>query len=178
MDYAYNLYSISSEVQYWESCAQNFKALILQKYVRMALLQAQSTYKELAHSYPLGDITQIYLIYVAKAIDRCDSRQGVLTTFISSWLKSAKADAAKHAKEAYHQSYEELIEEGTALGEVMPETTFEELEHISSVAKKYDKDGVVRAVLRIPEFISAQHRLFLKKFVSKENLNGNKTSRN
>jgi hypothetical protein len=168
MEHEYNLYAISEEVKYWEDKAQNFKSLILQKYVRMSLMQAQSTYKELAHSYPLSDITQIYLIYAAKAIDRCDSRQGVLTTFIGSWLKSAKAEAAKHAKESYHQSYEALVEEGITLGEVLPESDYEALEHLASVAKQYDPEGVLRATLRIPEFITAKQLAVLKKFVIKE----------
>ena len=164
MDYEYNLFAISREVQYWEAKAQWFKSLILQKYVRMALLQAQSVYKELAHSLSLNDIVQIYLVYVAKAIDRCDSRQGVLTTFITSWLKSARAEAARQAKENYHQSYDALLEDGTDLGEVLPNLEYEAVEHISAVAKQVDKVGVVRAVLGIPEFITSKQRAVLQFF--------------
>jgi len=164
MEYKYNLFAISREVQYWEGKARWFKELIVQKYMRMALLQAQSTYKELACSFPLDDIAQIYLAYVAKAIDRCDSRQGVLTTFISSWLKSAKAEAARQAKDNYHTSYEELVEEGTQLGDVLPDMDFEALEHVASVAKQYDREGYVRATLRIPEFVSSKQRAVLQLF--------------
>ena len=160
-----SLYPVIREVAYWEEQAHWFKALIVQKYVRMALLQAQSTYKELSFSLSLNDISQIYLMYVSKAIDRCDSRQGVLTTFIQSWLKSAKAEAAGLAKENYHSSYEELVEAGTLVGEVLPDLSYEEVQHLAMVAQKFDKEGYVRASLGIPEFLSAKHRAVLQQFI-------------
>lgn len=160
-----NLPATIREVEYWDERSHWFKSLIVQKYVRMALLQAQSTYKELMCSVSLNDISQIYLMYVSKAIDRCDSRQGVLTTFIQSWLKSAKAEAAGLAKENYHSSYEELVEAGTLVGEVMPDLSYEELQHLAMVAQKFDKEGYVRASLGIPEFLSAKHRAVLQQFI-------------
>lgn len=165
MDYRYNLFAVSREVRYWEAKAHWFKSLIVQKYVRMALLQAQSTYKELSHSLSLDDISQIYLSFVSKAIDRCDTRQGVLTTFITSWLKSAKADAANQAKENYHSSYEELIEEGVHLGEVLPNRDYEAIEHLIVTAKKLDKEGYIRAPSHIPENVTKKQLAILQLFV-------------
>lgn len=161
----FNLHRIMREVEYWEEKAHWFKALITQKYVRMALLQAQSTYKELAHSVSLSDVSQIYLMYVSKAIDRCDSRQGVLTTFIQSWLKSAKAEAAVFAKESLHSSYEELVENGSFAETTLPDSIYEELQHIAHVAKQFDREGYLRASLGIPEFVAPNHRAVLMNFI-------------
>lgn len=165
MDYAYNLYAVSAEVRFWEAKAQWFKSLIVQKYVRMALMHSQGTYKELKHSYPLDDIIQIYLTYLSKAIDRCDTRQGVLTTFITSWFKSARAEAAQCAKDGYHKSYEAMIENGSSLEEVLPDTEYEALEHIAAVAKSIDQQGIVRASLHIPEFLSSKQKAVLQLFI-------------
>lgn len=164
LDPRYNLYAVAREVRYWEHKAQWFKSLIVQKYVRMALLQAQTTYKSLSCSLSLDDISQIYLMYVSKSIDRCDARQGVLTTFIAAWLKSAKADAARQAKESYHASYEELVEAGDDF-EVPPNLEFEAMQHISAVAKRIDPEGYVRAPLGIPEFLPSRHQAVLKSYV-------------
>lgn len=157
-----NLYALAEEIQYWDNKAHWFKGVIVQKYIRLALMQAQSTYKQLAHSEDLSDISQVYLVYVSKAIDRCDARQGVLTTFIQSWLKSAKAECAKGAKEALHSSYDSMVDQGLMLGEaVLPDNGFEALEHLSAIAKDIDREGYVRASLGIPEFLNSKQRALL-----------------
>lgn len=168
MSLDYNLSAVSREVAFWEERAQWFKSLIVQKYVRMALNHAQATYKELAHSYPLDDIVQIYLAFTAKAIDRCDARQGVLTTFITSWFKSAKAEAAKMALDAYHQSYEELMESGATVQVVDPNSDFEAVQHLAAVAKHHDPEGIVRAVRQIPELVPSHQRTILQLFTKEE----------
>lgn len=164
----YNLTAVSREVAFWEERAQWFKSLIVQKYVRLSLNHAQATYRELDHSYPLDDIVQIYLAFTSKAIDRCDSRQGVLTTFITSWFKSAKAEAAKMALDAYHQSYEELMESGATAQVVDPNADYEAVQHLAAVAKRHDPEGIVRATRQIPELVPSHQRAILQLFVNEE----------
>jgi hypothetical protein len=106
---------------------------------------------------------------VSKAIDRCDARQGVLTTFIQSWFKSAKSEVANMAKGQTDQSYEALSEEhGDAVSDIigfsLPDTTSELEQHISYVAKQMDRQGYMRAALHIPEFMTIDQKAILERY--------------
>lgn len=163
-----HLYSAILQSDYWASKAYWFKELIMQKYVRLALMNGKNTYTEINHAINLDDIIQIYLSYLSKAVDRCDSRQGVLTTFIQTWFFSAKAEIKKMANETHSSSsYEELMESGIHFPmSVDPDLKYEELQHISFVAKSVDPDGCIRYSLAIPEFISQQELKILKLFTT------------
>lgn len=158
-----HLYSALKQVQHWDVEARQFKDKIVEKYTRMAIMQAQSVYEEFNRAVKLDDIVQIYLTTVGRAIDRCDSRQGVLTTFIMSWFKSAKSEVAKLARGQHDESYEGLQEEhGDAasdiLGSVMPDQSAELYETLAVISKEVDPHGYVRAHLGIPEFLTYQER--------------------
>jgi hypothetical protein len=85
-----SLHFAFSSCRYWNEQAQQFKSKILEKYVRKCLMTAQRDYKALQHRVPLNDIIQTYLMVASKAIDKCDTDKGVLTTHIENWLLSAK----------------------------------------------------------------------------------------
>lgn len=164
------LYQAIKEVEYWNAYARKWKDQIMEKYTRMALLQAQSTYKDYNHVVKLDDIVQIYLVVVSRAIDRCDSRHGVITTFMQSWFKSAKSEVAKLAEGHQDSSYEGLIEEhGDAvhdlLGTVMPDQSSEMWQHISFISMQIDPVGLVRTAMHIPQYVSLKHRKLLQEFV-------------
>ncbi|MGE8453806.1 MAG: hypothetical protein ACN6OP_24995, partial [Pseudomonadales bacterium] len=110
---------------------------------------------------PLDDVAQIHLLVTSKAIDRCDSRMGVLTTFITRWLKSARAQVADEAKGHADESLDAMAEtlgDSMALGAVMPDTTTEAIQEIAYKALQADPDGVVRTAMGIPQYVSAKHR--------------------
>lgn len=164
-----NLYGALLQAQYWDTKARAFKALIVEKYTRMAVLQAQNTYKDFNHSVELDDVVQVYLVVMARAIDRCDARQGVLTTFIQNWFKSARGEVAKMAKGQTDSSYEEMVEAHgdaahTVLGTTLPNVDREVQEHLSWVAKNVDPQGIVRTCLGIPEFFSRKQKDLLLEF--------------
>ena len=164
-----SLYSAIQQVRYWYEKAHEFKEMIVQKYTRMALMHAQSTYKDFNHYVPLDDVVQIYLMVVSRAIDRCDARQGVLTTFITNWFKSARSEVANMARGQSDQSVESMTDvHGDAasniLGFVMPDTSGELEDHIAYVAKTTDTHGYIRAPLGIPEHVSRQHKELLRSF--------------
>lgn len=165
-----NLYGAVCQVSYWDTKAREFKAMIVEKYTRMAVLQAQRTYTDYNHFVLLDDIVQIYLETVNRAIDRCDSKQGVLTTFIQNWFKSARGEVAKLAETQTDQSYDELAEihgdaAHTVLGVTLPDLDKEIQTHIAEVCKRVDPQGVMRTCLGIPEFVSRKHREVLTQFV-------------
>ena len=159
-------YANYKQVAYWFNKAQDFKSKIMQKYVRMTILQAQKAYVEYNHEIDLDDVTQIYLQIMSKAIDRCDSRFGVLTTFIQSWLKSAKAIVQRMVQTKQHStSYEGLIEEygdSADVGVTLFDNSFDALQELSYVAQKVDTSGCLRIKYKIPQFMSVQNRKLLE----------------
>lgn len=164
------LYPALMEIQFWDTKARWWKELIIQKYTRMAILQAQRTYTDYNKVVKLDDVVQIYLLVVSRAIDRCDSRHGVLTVFIQNWFKSAKGEVAKMAEGQQDSSYDSLIEEhGDAihdiLGVSMPDFSAETWEHIAYECKVADPEGLVRTAMHVPQHVSLAHRKLLLEFV-------------
>lgn len=158
-----HLYEGTQECQYWATKAFSFKEMIVQKYVRLALMSAKRTYEQVQYRQKLDDIVQTYLVYLSKAIDRCDSRQGVLTTFIQTWFYSARSEIQRSVlEEEQNSSYEELIENGVFADATQPDCKYEALQHLASVAKQVDPEGALRYALGIPElFTSAQRKLLM-----------------
>jgi hypothetical protein len=164
-----SLYAVIQQVKYWDDKARWFKEIIMQKYHRLATNSAQRTYKDYNHFVPLDDVVQIYLMVLSRAIDRCDPRQGVLTTFITNWFKSARSEVANLSKSQGDMSFESLSEDyGNAAADIFGHTEFdtssETIEHISYLAKKMDKHGYIRASLGIPEFLTLDQRATLERF--------------
>lgn len=163
-----HVYAALTQVEFFSKKAYWFKELIIQKYVRMALMNAKNAYTEAKCVPKLNDVVQIYLVYLSRAIDRCDSRQGVLTTFIQTWFYSAKAEVARMVNSnSSNLSYEELIENGLPIASTDPDLGFENLQHLAFTSKPADPHGVVRFSLRIPEFVQRADLDKLRIFTTK-----------
>ena len=153
------LYPALMDVTFWDEKALIWKSMITEKYTRMALGQAQHAYTDYHHVVDLDDVIQIYLMTVNKSIDRCDARQGVLTTFIQNWFKSAKGEVATLADRAQDQSIESLVEDhGDAASDIIgcaePDRDHELMQHAAAVAAKVDPQGLVRTSLGIAQNVS------------------------
>jgi len=164
------LYPAIRDVEHWSAKARKWKEQIVEKYTRMAIMQAQSTYKEYNYVVKLDDIVQVYLLVVSKAIDRCDSRHGVITTFMQNWFKSAKGEVAKLAEGHQDSSYEGLVEEhGDAihdvLGTSMPDLSAEMWQHVAFIAQQVDPEGLVRTKMGIPQYVTLRQRKLLEEFI-------------
>lgn len=131
-----------------------FKELIIQKCVRLTIMNAKRTYTKIDHAVKLNDVVQIYLVYLSRAIDRCSSKQGVLMVFIQTWFYSARAEVQRMARESHNLSYEELLENGVPLRNTNQELGFEQVQHMAYRAKCIDPSGIVRFSLCIPEFVT------------------------
>lgn len=158
------LYSATLQCRYWANRAFAFKELIVQKYVRLALVSAKRTYELVHYEQKLDDIVQTYLLYLSKAIDRCDSRQGVLTTFIQTWFYSARSEVQKAVHEDQHSSYEEMIENGVFADASQPDCKYEAIQHVSAIAKALDPEGTLRFSIGVPEFFTTHQRKALLKY--------------
>lgn len=164
------LYAAIRDVEFWDAKARKWKEQIVEKYTRMALLQAQSTYKDYNYVVTLDDVVQIYMLVVSKAIDRCDSRHGVITTFMQNWFKSAKGEVAKMAEGHQDASYEGLIEEhGDAVHDILgvsaPDLSTEMWQHVAYIGKRVDPLGLVRTHLGVPQHVTLQQRKLLEEFI-------------
>jgi hypothetical protein len=87
---SHHVMAIYNQVHYWHEQATSFKSQILEKYTRLCLTTAQRDYVQMNCQGDLDDIIQIYFMSAGKAIDKCDTDKGVLTTHIQNWLLSAK----------------------------------------------------------------------------------------
>lgn len=157
------IYPAALQSRFYADKAYWFKKLIVQKYVRLALNSAKSTYEETKCAANFNDTIQTYLVYLSKAIDRCDARQGVLTTFIKTWFYSAKSEVMKSVTlDSKTSSYDEFLTSGTDLSVVAPDCKYETLQHLSVVAKALDPGGALRYSVGIPEVFSSADRGILR----------------
>lgn len=154
------------QTEYWFDKALNFKSKIMQKYVRFTILQAQKAYVDFAYKLELDDITQIYLQVMSKAIDRCDSRFGVLTSFIQNWLKSARAQVQKIVEASVHcESYDSMIDEFgdcVKLGTIDINSMKDAVEELAYYASLVDSSGCLRLQYGIPQYASIADKQLLE----------------
>lgn len=162
------LFPATQQVKFYSTKAYEFKELIIQKYVRMTIMAAKRTYTDVNYQVSLNDTIQTYLMYLSKAIDRCDSRQGVLTTFIQTWFYSARSEIHKSLADEQHSSYEELVENGVFADATQPDCKYEVLQHVAAIAKTLDPEGTLRFALGIPEFVTSAQLRTLQRFQVKE----------
>jgi hypothetical protein len=163
------LYNAIQQVKFWDDKARAWKEMVIEKYTRMALNNARKTYKDFNHYVSLNDVVQIYLMVTSRAIDRCDARQGVLTSFIMNWFKSGRSEVADLAKDQGDPSYDQLKDElGDSISEVLgfavPDTGTEDQQHLSYIAKRIDYHGYVRGPLHVQEFVTRGQREVLEMF--------------
>lgn len=148
------------ESQFWLEKALSFKQIILEKYVRLCLTNAQRDYVHyFNHSVPLDDIVQVYLLAASRAIDKCDSRQGALTSHIQNWFMTGRVRVGKqHEQHMANQSLETVEWESQDIYNEnvnsSQEKTIEDRENcqlIRMLAKIADPMGAARAFLGIEE---------------------------
>lgn len=90
-----SLYSAIREAKFWLANFLQLKQLILEKYSRMIVCCAQKDYKSMGHKVSLSDLVQNYMVTAARALDKCDFKQGTLTSYIQLWLKSARSKSIR-----------------------------------------------------------------------------------
>lgn len=91
------LWFAARESEYWHQQSIAFKGMIMEKYMRFVMMEAQMFHKQQRHHNPhlnfdIDDIAQNFILAVNKAIDKCDAQQGTLTSYIQNWIKDAKGN--------------------------------------------------------------------------------------
>lgn len=139
--------------RHWFEHAVSFKRAILEKYVRLCITTAQRHYVEVfKKKIRLDDLVQAYLMAAIRGIDKCDARQGVLTTHVNYWLLTEKGKFVAHMKEndLFVPENEGLLGNETytpAHDGEQPQV----IEEVRALARILDPEGYGRAYLGISE---------------------------
>lgn len=177
----HSLYGAYQQATYWWSHYLEFRNRVLEKYVRLCLTQAQKDYVSFKHRVPMSDVIQIYLVNAAKALEKCDTEKGVLTTHITNWLKHAKnqviaahlSDTAyvlpKNSKtvSAFLAKANLVPLEEVSESEIALEEPAEDLQSMRQIAKLFDPRGLGRICLGIQEVLSSEERQILRAYSMK-----------
>lgn len=145
------------EARRWVKYAEQFKELIVEKYVRLCLQTAQADYANYFETEAnLDDMVQNYLLAASRAIDKCDPNQGVLTSYVQFWLKTARAQQLGVRKQEAATSSsddEAYVEpEGSFSPELSSSLEQDQLiEEVRQIARLVDPEGYGRAYLGILE---------------------------
>lgn len=174
----YSLHSTYSTTLFWYKKAKTFKEQIMEKYTRMTISTAQRDYADMIErgiistTENLNDMVQAYMMTMSKAIDKCDADKGVLTTYINSWLKSAKNNVEKRASNDGTQLHRKLgvqRVEHVELDEIEDTVSDDDardredqIQRVRHIAKLFDPRGYGRLALGIQEELSSDDRLRLR----------------
>lgn len=171
----HHVMALFNQVKYWHDQAVSFKSQILEKYTRLCITTAQRDYVSMDCKGSLDDIIQVYFMSAGKAIDKCDTDKGVLTTHILNWLLSAKnvviametngasvqsrsqkgAGSALITTMAEHVSLDEI--ENMIADELEDPLEREDtIQQIRKVTKAFDKSGIGRILLGIQDVLSEE----------------------
>ncbi len=174
----FSLHSTYSTVLFWYKKAKTFKEQIIEKYTRMTISTAQRDYADMidrgiiSTTEKLDDMVQAYMMTMSKAIDKCDADKGVLTSYINSWLKSAKNNVEKRAsndnselhKKVGGQRVEhvELDEVEDTVSDDDARDREDSIRRVRYIAKLFDPKGFGRLALGIQEQLSDDDRMRLR----------------
>lgn len=179
---SYGLFAVYSQVNYWHHEANVFKTQILEKYYRLVLNTAKRDYEALNHTVPLGDMIQHYLMTASKAIDKCDSDRGVLTTHIQNWLMSAKSvvQSTQSQNLPFKKGGKSVMPIESVSLDDLDEMTFEPdeqqdtqdtIQHVREIAKLFDPIGYGRICLGIQEVLTTEDKQALRALAVTESVN-------
>ena len=149
-----NLLSTIREVRYWLGISFSFKEKLLEKYIRLCLNSAQKDYVGFFNcAIDLNDLVQTYVMTASRAIDKCDYRQGVLTSHIQKWMFTAREFASRQRirmdADIDSIAFQELSDKEASDGFYTSDT--ETVKVISRLARLVDPDGAARCYLQLPE---------------------------
>lgn len=157
-----------NESRFWLGKALDFKQLIMEKFIRLTLNTAQKDYKLFFNlRVNLDDIIQTYMLAASRAIDKCDSAQGALTSHIQNWFLTARSrvqerlqsnEISKSIDTIDFQSEEFKALEYTTSNIEQDIVNSERLDVISRLARLADPVGAARLYLGIEERLDEQER--------------------
>ena len=173
----------SKSVAFWYDEASAFKGYIIEKYMRLVMMEANHFCKHQKEINPtlvfdIEDVAQNFILAVSKAIDKCDALQGTLTTYIQNWIKDAKGNPATRGEYGVAYSIPASQRKALATGKASSvnvsislddeamqvaacqgvDTEYERqdyIEWVRKLTKKLDPLGISRMLMGIQEHLSS-----------------------
>lgn len=114
-----DMYQTSQSVIFWLKQAFRFKQMIVEKYTRHAIVEANKMVASTNLQIDPDDLSKDLILAIHKAIDKYDSEKGPLTSYVNTWFMEAKTNY-RNAHEygvAYNMptgKRKKMIDEGSA----------------------------------------------------------------
>ena len=187
-----NVFPLIQEVDFWLKKAVEFKHMLVEKYMRLAMLEATTYYKIQKQNNPhlsimLDDVAQNFILAVSKAIDKCDANRGTITSYVQTWLHDAKSTV--HFSHEYGTAYSlpnnkkrGIVTEGLKINNIAVSLDHDEVQEMKStdnveenvmaaqvvnrvriLAKAADPVGLGRIALQIGEHLSSEELRLLNR---------------
>jgi hypothetical protein len=81
-----NLYSVLQNSRHCYKLAQDFKGMIIEKYIRLSYNESAKAIRHTSLKIDQEDLFKNLLLSVSKAIDKYDPEKGALTTYVRWWF--------------------------------------------------------------------------------------------
>lgn len=150
-----DLYAVYQHIRVWYEYYLEFRSYLIEKFTRYAIMKAKENYVKVGHALSLDDIIQHYMLAVGKAIDKCDTDEGPLASYVGQWFLNARNTVRKEIGNLNTESYEELEESEFDFGVYQDVEQHVErmqtIERIRLLAQVADPYGLARLRLEIDE---------------------------
>jgi len=167
-----SLYGVIRTINKWKKTAITFKQQIMEKYIRLAVLQAAKDYALYAYKISIDDLFQNYMIAVSKAIDKSNPNKGVLTSYIQDWFKNAKLNTAAmynytaafntpNSKYNFGETTVDIDSEECSYLASEETEADEDSEHVAMIAQTVDPLGIGRLALGISQHFTRNQIKFM-----------------
>lgn len=183
-----SVFQIVQHVEFWRNKASEFKQMLMEKYMRYVMVEANNFYQYHRTNNPhmqfdLDEVAQDFCLAVSKAIDKCDSEKGTLTSYIQNWLHDARTNRSEYGTAfSLPSNQRRAIAKGTSeINNISISLDAEEVQEIASdsdveehlfrstivtkvqkLAKSVDPLGIGRISLKITEILSPEEVTLLK----------------
>ncbi len=177
------LLTIKQEVDFYNKEASSFKTKIMEKHTRNIIMEAQRHYKFCNLKVDLDTIVQTMYQFASYAVDKYDSANGTLTSYISNWLQHARGhamsqeltvDSSSKDKSYVHlESLDDYYEELSNESDDNQIETQLEVSRVRVLAKMVDPTGLGRLSLDIQETLNKEELSLLLQEAEKLKNKGN-----
>ena len=150
-----DLYAVYQHVKVWYELYLEFRSYLIEKFTRYAISKARENYVKVNHALKLDDIIQHYMLALGKAIDKCDTEEGPLASYVGQWFLAARNTVKKEIGNLNTESYDDLAESEFDFG-VHPDVEqhverMQTIERVRLLAQVADPFGIGRLSLEIEE---------------------------
>lgn len=96
-----SIFQIKQHVDFWLTKATEFKQMLVEKYMRYVMVEVVNFSKYQKQHNPhmqfdLDEVAQDFCLAVSKAIDKCDTEKGTLTSYVQKWLQDARTNRSEY----------------------------------------------------------------------------------